>query len=149
VLANPLQLAVMAARIASGRAMVPRLLLDASTQPAPRSPPSIPSISRSSATRMLGGGQRRRHRRCGALPIPGITLGGKTGTAQVRASPWPNGDPACSSNASLPFKLRDHALFVCFAPCRQSALRRRDRARAPRPYVGPQSRHPDDRRATS
>jgi penicillin-binding protein 2 len=50
------------------------------------------------------------------LPIPGIELAGKTGTAQVRAITAAERSSGVLKNASLPFKLRDHALFVCFAP---------------------------------
>ena len=50
------------------------------------------------------------------LNIPGASLAAKTGTAQVRRITMAERGGGVRSNASLPFKLRDHALFVCFAP---------------------------------
>ena len=50
------------------------------------------------------------------LNIPGASLAAKTGTAQVRRITMAERGSGVLSNASLPFKLRDHALFVCFAP---------------------------------
>ncbi len=44
------------------------------------------------------------------LPLDGITMGGKTGTAQVR------GLASGSRGQSGAWKYRDHGLFVCFAP---------------------------------
>ncbi|MCP4637724.1 MAG: penicillin-binding protein 2, partial [Methyloversatilis sp.] len=41
---------------------------------------------------------------------------GKTGTAQVRRITMAERASGVLKNASLPFKLRDHALLVCFAP---------------------------------
>ncbi|MFA6607892.1 MAG: penicillin-binding transpeptidase domain-containing protein, partial [Sphingomonas sp.] len=43
-------------------------------------------------------------------------LAAKTGTAQVRRISLAERGSGVLKNASLPFKLRDHALFVCFAP---------------------------------
>jgi len=50
------------------------------------------------------------------LNIPGVSLGAKTGTAQVRRITMAERAGGVRSNASLPFKMRDHALFICFAP---------------------------------
>ena len=83
VLANPLQLAVMAARIGSGAALKPRLLR---RRAGDRAPPLGP-IRRTSRDRPRGDvrrGQRRRHRRRARLQVPGVALAAKTGTAQVR-----------------------------------------------------------------
>lgn len=115
VLANPLQLAVMASRLASGRALVPRLVADA---PAQQAAPLAASAEQLAIIRdaMFGvvnsggtGGASR-------IQIPGVTLAAKTGTAQVRRITMAERRSGVLGNASLPFKLRDHALFVCFAP---------------------------------
>lgn len=115
VLANPLQLAVMAARMAQGREIVPRLLLDAPHEPAPLlgiDPQHIQTVRQCMWAVINGGGTAGKAR----LPIPGIELAGKTGTAQVRAITAAERRSGVLGNASLPFRLRDHTLFVCFAP---------------------------------
>ncbi|MGJ3629897.1 penicillin-binding transpeptidase domain-containing protein [Sphingomonas sp. MMS24-JH45] len=48
--------------------------------------------------------------------MPGVGLAAKTGTAQVRRITMAERRTGVLGNAQLPFKLRDHALFVCFAP---------------------------------
>jgi len=50
------------------------------------------------------------------MQIPGVTLAAKTGTAQVRRITMAERRSGVLKNGALPFKLRDHALFVCFAP---------------------------------
>ncbi len=54
--------------------------------------------------------------RAAQLSVPNVLLAGKTGTAQVRAITMAERAGGVRSNASLPFKLRDHALFQGFAP---------------------------------
>ena len=49
--------------------------------------------------------------RASALKVPGIRMGGKTGTAQVRRI-----SAGFRGGAGVPWKFRDHALFICFAP---------------------------------
>jgi penicillin-binding protein 2 len=50
------------------------------------------------------------------MTVPGVMMAGKTGTAQVRRITMAERGGGVRSNASLPFKLRDHALFQGFAP---------------------------------
>jgi penicillin-binding protein 2 len=50
------------------------------------------------------------------LEVPGVTLAAKTGTAQVRRITMAERNSGVLKNGQLPFKLRDHALFICFAP---------------------------------
>jgi len=115
VLANPLQLAVMASRLASGRQLHPRLLLDG---PAPLAPPLAASPEHLALVRdgmfavVNDGGTGGASR----LQIPGVALAAKTGTAQVRRITMAERHSGVLNNAALPFKLRDHALFICFAP---------------------------------
>ncbi|WP_213980778.1 penicillin-binding protein 2 [Sphingomonas sp. dw_22] len=115
VLANPLQLAVMASRIASGRALAPRLLAGLPVQEAPllASTPEQLAIVRDAMFGVVNAGGTGGASR---LQVPGITLGAKTGTAQVRRITMAERRSGVLKNASLPFKLRDHALFICFAP---------------------------------
>src|SRR3954453_10468399 len=51
------------------------------------------------------------------LPLPNVLLAGKTGTAQVRRITMAERNSGgVRSNASLAWKMRDHSLFVGFAP---------------------------------
>ena len=115
VLANPLQLAVMALRIASGRQLTPRLLMSATPPSAAMLPitPEHLTIVRDAMSGVVNGGGTGGASR---MQVPGITLAAKTGTAQVRRITMAERRSGVLNNASLPFKLRDHALFVCFAP---------------------------------
>ena len=115
MLANPLQLAVMAARMASGRNIAPSLLLAKNTPP-----PAIleiPSEHLAFVRKAMGDvvsaiGTARR----AALPLADIKMGGKTGTAQVRRITMAERAGGVRSNASLPWRFRDHGLFIAFAP---------------------------------
>ena len=115
VLANPIQLATMAARIASGRSLQPRIIMNGNAKPAdplPIPPDYLARIRDAMYGVVNEGGTGGRAR----LNIPGASLGAKTGTAQVRRISMAERGGGVRSNASLPFKLRDHALFICFAP---------------------------------
>jgi penicillin-binding protein 2 len=50
------------------------------------------------------------------MQVPGVALAAKTGTAQVRRITMAERRGGVLSNASLPFRMRDHAHFICFAP---------------------------------
>jgi penicillin-binding protein 2 len=47
---------------------------------------------------------------------PGFEMAGKTGTAQVRVITREERAHGVVKNENLPWKLRDHALYVAFAP---------------------------------
>ncbi|MFW2853614.1 penicillin-binding protein 2 [Sphingomonas sp. TX0543] len=115
VLANPLQLAVMAARIASGRMLRPSLLMSHVHREAAALPvnPDHLRIVREGMWKVVNGGGTGGASR---MYVPGVELAAKTGTAQVRRITMAERSSGVLKNASLPFKLRDHALFVCFAP---------------------------------
>jgi penicillin-binding protein 2 len=108
VLVNPLQLAVMSARIASGRDVNPNLLLkrQGPGKPLPFSPEHFEIVRRGMWEVVNGDGTAGRSK----LTIPGIEMGGKTGTAQVRRI------TGGQRGQSGDWKYRDHGLFVCFAP---------------------------------
>ncbi|MCB2075308.1 MAG: penicillin-binding protein 2 [Novosphingobium sp.] len=108
MLVNPLQQAVMTARIASGRKIMPRLVFDKTAPPAESL--GIPQehldyVHKAMSDVVNGPGTARRAR----LPIEDLLLAGKTGTAQVVSL-------SVSSGKSGPWKYRDHGHFVCFAP---------------------------------
>ena len=50
------------------------------------------------------------------LPLPNIKMGGKTGTVQVRRITMAQRAGGVPSNANLPWRFRDHGLFIAFAP---------------------------------
>jgi len=114
VLANPLQLAVMASRIASGRALKPTILMG-HAQPADPLPvdPAHLAIVRDAMFGVVNQGGTGGAAR---LQIPGMAISAKTGTAQVRRITMAERATGVLKNAALPFKMRDHALFICFAP---------------------------------
>lgn len=105
---SPLQLAVMASRVASGRELVPRLLGRAKQAPMlPIPPEHLAAVRRGMDEVVNAGGTAVRSR----LQLDGIRLAGKTGTAQVRRIAG-----SSRGGVNVPWKYRDHALFVCFAP---------------------------------
>jgi len=115
VLANPLQLAVMAARMASGRALQPSLLASAVHHDAPALPVKSEhlEIIRQAMWGVVNGGGTGGAAR---MQVPDVALAAKTGTAQVRRITMAERRSGVLGNAQLPFKLRDHVLFVSFAP---------------------------------
>ena len=117
VLVNPLQLAVMAGRIASGKVIQPRLIANTQT-PAPAALDVTPEHLEF-VRQAMGGVVNNPNGTAGAvrLPLDGIQMAGKTGTAQVRRiSMAERNSGGVRSNESLNWKMRDHSLFVAFAP---------------------------------
>ena len=116
MLANPLQLAVVASRIASGRTLMPRLLAKskvAGGQPLDIDPEHLAFIRSAMSDVVNGPGTAGRSR----LPLADVQMAGKTGTAQVRnitAAERARGGHF--GGFGTPWKYRDHALFICFAP---------------------------------
>ena len=107
-LASPLQLAVQSARLATGNIELPNLIMNGATPPAASfnfGAQEIDYIRQAMSDVVNGAGTARRAR----LPIDGIEMAGKTGTAQVVSL-------NISDGRSGPWKYRDHGLFVFFAP---------------------------------
>ncbi|PLR28401.1 penicillin-binding protein 2 [Caulobacter zeae] len=117
---NALQLAVMTARLANGRkALNPRLIKSVGgvEQPSGADVPDLP-FSKEHLDYVRGGmaavanDVRGTAYRQSQLGLGDVQMAGKTGTAQVRSY-----DKAKSRNsASVQWKLKDHNLFVAFAP---------------------------------
>ena len=105
---SPLQLAVMASRVASGKIIMPRLLAgkDPVLQKLPFPEEHFQVVREGMDMVVNGDGTAGRSR----LPFPDIKMAGKTGTAQVRRGNRGQG------GAGTAYKYRDHGLFVCFAP---------------------------------
>ena len=108
MLANPLQLAVMAARLATGNKVMPRLLLG---HDKPRFDSMnfhgdhVQVMQKAMSDVVNGPGTAGRAR----LPIENILMAGKTGTAQVVSL-------NVGSGKGGQWKYRDHGLFIFFAP---------------------------------
>lgn len=108
MLVNPLQQAVMAARIASGKLLQPRLLMNQKVPDAPSmgfSQEHLDYVHKAMSDVVNGPGTAGRAR----LPIPDVLMAGKTGTAQVVSL-------SVSDGKSGPWKYRDHGHFIAYAP---------------------------------
>ncbi len=121
VLTTPAQLAVMTARLVNGgRAIVPRLTRPAEAGEAPPEPAELGVSPRHLATLIEGMAQVTQHARGtarkSAIKEPGMEMGGKTGTSQVRRITRAERLAGIVNNEDLPWKRRDHALFIAFAP---------------------------------
>ena len=121
VLASPLQLAVMAARIATGREVTPRLvrLIDGVEQPSGlgESLGLNENLMRRVRASMNDVCNHRRGTAYGSrIMIDEYKMAGKTGTSQVRRITPEERAAGVTRNEDLPWERRDHALFVSFAP---------------------------------
>ncbi|GLK63394.1 penicillin-binding protein 2 [Paracoccus kondratievae] len=121
VLASPLQLAVMTARVATGRAVAPRLVraIDGQAEAVPDWPeldinPLHLRTARAGMDAVMNS-SRGTARRARILAAE-WRMAGKTGTSQVRNITAAERARGVISNDQLPWNRRDHALFVCFAP---------------------------------
>ncbi len=121
VLSSPLQLAIMAGRLATGREITPRLVraIDGYEEPSGlgenlglnenylrRIRDAMDDVSNHSR----GTAYRSR------INASANKMAGKTGTSQVRRITAEERARGVTRNADLPWERRDHALFVSFAP---------------------------------
>ncbi len=118
-LASPLQLAIMTARIASGRAVTSRLVRSIDGQMVPQDEPEAIAISahnldlvRDGMVAVSSEGTAARSR----IVDPANLMAGKTGTSQVRIITAAERAAGVTRNDQLPWNRRDHALFVAYAP---------------------------------
>ena len=121
VLTSPLQLAVMTARIATGRAIAPRLIktIDGIEQPGHggESLGLNENHLRQVRRAMYAVSNNRRGTAYGSRVIADeMRMAGKTGTSQVRNITAAERARGVTRNRDLPWERRDHALFVNFAP---------------------------------
>ena len=121
LLASPLQLAVMTARLATGRSVSPRLV---------KSVDGVEQPSRGGVDMGLNAGNLGKMRRAmydvvndrrgtayGSRVIDDQNrIAGKTGTSQVRNITAAERARGVIRNSDLPWERRDHALFVNYAP---------------------------------
>ena len=108
ILVNPLQEAVVASRIASGRQIVPRLIATDPWHQAPELgiPQDHIDLVRRGMWEMVNG---RGTGSAARIPVPGVQIAGKSGTAQVVGLNIGNGKSGA-------WKRRDHGHFICFGP---------------------------------
>jgi penicillin-binding protein 2 len=121
VLTTPMQLAVMISRIANGGMVVrPHIVVGGEAERQGRQgrllgfdPKHIALVQESlSAVVNLPIGTAH----SAAIPDPVMAMAGKTGTAQVRRITTAERVQGVLKNEALPWKERDHALFVGYAP---------------------------------
>ncbi len=121
VLASPLQLCVMTARVATGRLVLPRLIkaIGGEEVPIEDAPPLGMETSQLASVRsgMMNVVNSQRGTSYGArIDNPALRMAGKSGTSQVRNISAAERETGVVTNNNLPWKERDHALFVAFAP---------------------------------
>jgi penicillin-binding protein 2 len=141
IVTSPLQLAVMMSRLANGgKRVVPRLVREAPGVAPPAVPEQLPLTAEARDVIVSGiygvcnepGGTALTAGKldlvrdptngkiidavgapAGAAPVQ---MAGKTGTAQVRVITTGERAGGVKRNEDLPWHMRDHALFVCYAP---------------------------------
>jgi penicillin-binding protein 2 len=114
---TPLQLCTMVARLAGGHRVSPRIVHRDGAAPAPAPlgySEEVLAPVRAGLDGVMNepGGTAYGSR----IPEPEFAFAGKTGTAQVRRITAAERAAGVRSNAQLPWELRDHALFVAYAP---------------------------------
>ena len=126
VLTTPMQLATMVARLANGgKAITPFVARDIISRNKIISRTDLPAsdmgLNPNHLRMVLKSMEAVINNQWGTayrarIMVPGMGMGGKTGTSQVRRITQAERDSGIIKNEQLPWKRRDHALFVGFAP---------------------------------
>ena len=122
LLATPLQLAVMTARLANAQtAVMPQLVIGQEMEafaPLDFDPEHLAFVQDAmwSVTSEPGGTNYRRPPFVKGAGLEMVEMAGKTGTGQVRGISASERATGIRKNAKLPWKLRDHSIFVGYAP---------------------------------
>lgn len=121
VLASPLQLAVMSARLATGRSVSPRLIKSVDGVEQPTGHGGDLGLNenhlREIRKAMYAVSNNRRGTAYGSRIIEdAFRMAGKTGTSQVRNITAAERARGVFRNEDLPWERRDHALYLNFAP---------------------------------
>ena len=124
VTATPLQLALEASRLASGLNISPRLVHMVGSDLRTRQTPAPLDLPEEGFARIRDGMNKVANEPGGTayafrITEPGFEMAGKTGTAQVRAYTEGQHGGAITKNSALDWKLRDHGVFIGFAPVSQ------------------------------
>jgi penicillin-binding protein 2 len=127
VQATVLQLATQAARLATGRAVLPRLVREAGvmTKEIHDGPSLFPAldVSAKDLKLVLDGMYAVVNEQGGTayaarITEPNLQMGGKSGTSQVFRMTQAEGEKKIKAK-DVPWERRDHALFISFAPVSQ------------------------------
>lgn len=126
VLTTPLQLVTMTARMVNGgKAVFPHVARDVArrgelTERVPREQASIGVDAGHLELMMKAMAEVTQDPRGTAyaarIKVPGLSMAGKTGTAQVRRITRREREVGVRTNEELPWRFRDHALFVGYGP---------------------------------
>ncbi|MEL6689185.1 MAG: penicillin-binding protein 2 [Pseudomonadota bacterium] len=121
VLASPLQLAVMCARIATGRSVTPRMISKVDGRPEPSGAGEPLDISPNHLQRIREAMYEVTNDRKGTaygsrVIADDFRIAGKTGTTQVRRITAEERARGITRNEDRKWEHRDHALYVSFAP---------------------------------
>jgi len=126
VLTTPMQLATMVARLANGgKAITPFVARDIISRNKIISRTDLPAsdmgLNPNHLRMVLKSMEAVINNQWGTayrarIMVPGMGMGGKTGTSQVRRITQAERDSGIIKNEQLPWKRRDHALFVGYAP---------------------------------
>lgn len=121
VLVTPLQLCMMAARIAGGKAVVPRLVHSVGNRVQPRVLPADLPFAAESLNAVRDGMNAVCNEPGGTayawrIPQPGFEMAGKTGTAQVRVITKAERESGVKRNSQVAWNMRDNGLYIGFAP---------------------------------
>ncbi|MEX0969764.1 MAG: penicillin-binding protein 2 [Paracoccaceae bacterium] len=121
VSSSPLELAVMTARIATGRVLVPRLISRINGVPVDTTEAGALDVSAEGLAQVRRGMYEVSNNPRGTayatrIAEPSMAMAGKTGTSQVRQITVEERAAGVIRNEDLPWNRRDHALFVGFAP---------------------------------
>lgn len=121
VLASPLQLAVMTARLSTGKVISPRLVRSVNGVETPvrddgplELDPDNLALIRKGMFEVVNA--RRGTAGRSKVVADGLRMAGKTGTSQVRNITKAERARGVTRNEDLPWERRDHALFVGYAP---------------------------------
>lgn len=121
MLASPMQLAVMTARLATNRAIEPNLIRTIDGRTPDRTPAPGLGINPTHLAAVREAMDQVMNTRTGTaygsrLVADEYRISGKTGTSQVRNITAAERATGVISNADLPWERRDHALFVGYGP---------------------------------
>ena len=120
-LASPIQLATMAARLASGTAVLPRMVRSISGASTENPAPASLGLSAEALSIVRQGmfevsNHERGTAYASRIADPTKVMAGKTGSSQVFSISAAERAAGVRSQDELPWNRRDHALFVAFAP---------------------------------
>lgn len=124
VLATPLQIATMVARLVTGRVVIPHFIREAGVMAAAGDTAAdfpVLGLDPDALALVLDGMNAVVNEPGGTayaerITEPGLAMGGKSGTSQVRRITEYEREHGLRPVAQIPWKDRDHALFVAFAP---------------------------------